>query len=224
MPIWFFDLCTLENDDPETMKIANATLDGYFRRGVGPNTRIGVLSKVGVTAAMMGRAEAVRYLLPNQLSFPDRSPVLANRMDQREGRQTTSAQRLGRAADTLHNALCQSVPAGPGKSPVIHVFPAWPMEWGAEYTLLCRGGFLVTSAIHKGQVEFIEIRSQFGGECRLRNIWGQGDVTLYRAGRKSESLKGSVLNFNTIKGEDIVVVRADTTPEQYRRAVLQGSE
>jgi hypothetical protein len=224
MPIWFFDLCTLENDDPETMKIANATLDGYFRGGVGPNTRIGVLSKVGVTGAMMGRAEAVRYLLPNQLSFPDRSPILANRMDQREGRQTTSAQRLGRAADTLHNALCQSVPAGPGKTPVIHVFPAWPMEWDAEYTLLCRGGFLVTSAINKGQVEFIEIRSQLGGECRLRNIWGQGDVTLYRAGRKSESLKGSLLNFNTIKGEDIVVVRADTTPEQYRRAVLQGSE
>ena len=29
MPMWFFDLCTLENTDAETMRLANATLDGY---------------------------------------------------------------------------------------------------------------------------------------------------------------------------------------------------
>ena len=38
---------------------------------------------------------------------------MANRMDQREGPQTTSAQRLGRAADALHNALVQSVGRAP---------------------------------------------------------------------------------------------------------------
>ena len=71
---------------------------------------------------------------------------MANRMDQREGRQTTSAQRLGRAADALHNALVQSVGAGPAADPVIRVFPACPHEWDAAFTLLCRGGFLVTIA------------------------------------------------------------------------------
>ena len=34
----------------------------------------------------MGRAEAVRTSLPNQLTRPDRAPVMANRMDLREGR------------------------------------------------------------------------------------------------------------------------------------------
>ena len=40
------------------MRLANATLDGYGGRGGG------VLSKVGVTKAMMGRADAVRTMIP----------------------------------------------------------------------------------------------------------------------------------------------------------------
>ena len=202
MPIWFFDLCTLENDNPETMKIANATMDGYLR---GPNTRPGVLSKVPVTAAMMGRADAVRYLLPNQLSFPDRAPILANRLDQREGTQTTNAQRLGRVADTLHNALIQSVAAGPAKEPVIRVFPAWPKEWDAAFTLLARGAFLVSSSMKAGKIEFVRIESQAGGECRLRNPWPGATVTLERNGNKAEDLSGDLLRFSTTKGEVIMI-------------------
>jgi len=37
VPMWFFDLCTLEK---ETMKIANATYNAYFRNGVNANTRV----------------------------------------------------------------------------------------------------------------------------------------------------------------------------------------
>lgn len=202
MPMWFFDLCTLENDNPETMKVANATMDGYLR---GPSMRPGVLSKVGVTAAMMGRADAVRYLLPNQLSFPDRAPILANRLDQREGAQTTNAQRLGRVADTLHNALIQSVGAGPAREPVIHVFPAWPKEWDAAFTLLARGAFLVSSSMKAGKIEFVRIESQTGGECRLRNPWRGATVALGRSGGKIEELSGDLLGFSTTKAEFITI-------------------
>jgi hypothetical protein len=202
MPQWFFDLCTLENDNPETMKIANATMDGYLH---GPDMRPGVLSKVGVTAAMMGRADAVRYLLPNQLNFPDRAPVLANRLDQREGAQTTNAQRLGRVADTLHNALIQSVGAGPAREPVIRVFPAWPKEWDAEFTLLARGGFSVGSSMKSGRIEFVRIESKMGGECRLRNPWPGTSVFLERNGTKAEDQSGDLLRFSTTKAEIIMV-------------------
>ncbi len=202
MPQWFFDLCTRENDDPETMKIANATMDGYLR---GPNTRPGVLSKVPVTAAMMGRADAVRYLLPNQLSFPDRAPVLANRLDQREGIQTANAQRLGRVADALHNALLQSVGAGPAREPVIRVFPAWPGEWDAAFTLLARGAFLVSSSMKAGKIEFVKIQSQVGGECRLRNPWPGTMVTLQRNDGKAEKLSGDLLRFSTTRAELITI-------------------
>lgn len=209
MPQWFFDLCTLENDNSETMKIADATMDGYLRS---PSMRPGVLSKVGVTAAMMGRADAVRYLLPNQLSFPDRAPVLANRLDQREGQQTTNAQRLGRVADTLHNALIQSVGAGPAKEPVIRVFPAWPREWDAAFTLLARGAFVVSSSMKAGKIEYVRIESQAGGECRLRNPWPGSAVTLRRDGNKAEDLSGSLLAFPTRRGETILATVVSPSP------------
>lgn len=204
MPMWVFDLCTLENPDAETMKIANATYDAYFRNGVNHRTRVGVLSKLGVTAAMMGRAEHVRYLLPNQIDSQEAAP-LANRMDLREGQQTTSVQRLGRAADTLHNALCQSIPALPGKEPVIRVFPAWPKEWDASFALLARGAFLVGSSMKAGKIESVRIESQAGGECRLRNPWPGATVTLERRGGPTQNLSGDLLRFATTKGEVLTI-------------------
>jgi hypothetical protein len=111
-------------------------------------------------------------------------------MTLREGYQTTGVQRLGRVADALHNALCQSAPAGPGREPVIRVFPAWPREWEAEFTLLCRDGFLVTSAIRNGEIEFVEIVSQTGARCRVRNPWPATEVALHRKGHVPEALTG----------------------------------
>ena len=214
MPHWFFDLCTLENPDPTTMAVANATLDGYGGRGGG------VLSKVGVSAAMMGRAEDVRVLLARQITSPDRAPVMANRMDMREGRQATSAQRLGRAADVLHNALLQSVGAGPAEEPVIRVFPAWPRQWDAAYTLLARGGFLITASMRGGEIEFVAIESQIGGECRVRNPWGaEQEVAVHRNGARAEGASGSLLTFETRQSDRITLVRSGTSPKQFRRSL-----
>jgi hypothetical protein len=210
MPQWFFDLCTLESD-AEILKIGNATLGDTSRRGAG------VLSKIPLVAAIMGRTDAVRTLIPSQLRNPDRSPILANRMDLREGAQATSAQRLGNAADALHTALCYDLPAGPGQPSVIRVFAAWPKEWDAEFTLLCRGGFLVTSAMRKSEIEFVEIHSQLGGECWLRNPWGEGEVTLFLNGLQTEKLVGSLLKFSTAKGEVIVICERGETLQQFKR-------
>jgi hypothetical protein len=215
MPMWLFDLCTLENNDAETMRIANATYDAYFRSGVNARTRVGVLSKLGVTAAMMGRADHVRYLLPSQINSQE-TRVLANRMDLREGYQTTSVQRLGRAADTLHNALCQSVPPGPGQAPVIRVFPALPREWDAAFTLLGRGAFLVSAARVGGTIVYVQIQSQAGGECRLRHPWPGAVVALHRDSRKAEDLAGDVLTFPTRKDEIVVVVPQGSMPSAVK--------
>jgi len=207
MPIWFFDLCTLENPDPARKALSDATFDGYFPEGVGRPTRVGVLSKLGVTAAMVGRAEYVRYLLPNQI-FSQESSAMDNRMDLREGFQTTSVQRLGRAADTLHNALCQSVGAGPAEAPVIRVFPAWPKDWDAAFSLLARGGFTVESAMRNGEIEFVGIQSRMGGECRVRNPWA-GPVTIYRQNTVWLQLNGSLLKFETSAGEEFLLRPTD---------------
>ncbi|HMJ61938.1 MAG TPA: hypothetical protein VK493_09260, partial [Bryobacteraceae bacterium] len=139
LPMWFFDLCNLESPDADRLRIANSTFDSYFRRGLTADTPVSVLSKLAIAAATLGRADAVRHLIPNQIRAltPERNTayknggVLANRMTLREGPQALDAQRLGRAAEALHLALLQSAPPGPGEESVIRLFAACPKEWNA---------------------------------------------------------------------------------------------
>ena len=126
-------------------------------------------------------------------------------------------QRLGNAAEGLVLALCRATPPGPAGKTVIHVFPAWPRDWDAQFTLLARGNFLVTSSMRQGNIEFVEIQSQSGGSCRLRNPWGEAAaVTLFRGGQATTDLAGSLLSFKTMKDETLVLVRQGAAPAQYR--------
>ena len=193
------------------------------------------MSKATITAATMGDAEGIKNLIPAQIryqgleeGYPDmdaawarwRGP-LRNRLSLMEGYQGMGGQRLGNCTEGLVLALCRATPPGPAGETVIRVFPAWPREWDAEYTLLARGNFLVTSSMRKGEVEFVEIRSQSGGECRVRNPWGdQADVSVYRDGRKWQDMDGSLLTFETSQGENFVIVRKDSSPDQYKCVVL----
>jgi hypothetical protein len=145
---------------------------------------------------------------------------LANRMSLREGFQALDAEALGRASEALHLALLQSNPPGPAQEPILHLFPAWPKEWDAAFTLAARGAFLVSSSIRQGRIEFVELLPQAGAECRLRNPWGDGRMTVYRDGKKSESLTGALVRLRTRKGENIVVVSGDDQPSQYKRKIL----
>lgn len=220
LPMWFFDLCHAGSADIKTLEVASATFASYFPHGMNEKTPVAVLSKLAIAAALLGKSDAVRFLIPNQIrvltqereSAYKNGSVLANRMTLREGPQALDAQRLGRAAEALHSALLQSLPPAPGATPVIHVFPAWPREWNASYTLLARGGFLVTSSIDSGRVSFVELLSRSGAECTLRNPWS-GAVTLFRDNKLSETVTGPVLKFPTRVGEQIVIVPEGTKPE-----------
>ena len=225
LPMWCFDLCTLEAEDADTMQIANTTFDAYFREGIGPDTPVSVLSRLPAAASALGRSEAVRFLIPNQLrclaaerDFCDPAGigrsgvrVLPNRLTLREGPGAIGCQRLGRTAEALHGALLQSIPPAPGRDAVIHVFPAWPRTWDAAYTLLARGAFLVSASMQKGQITFVEIRSQAGGLCRLRNPWPDEGLTLYRNEEKAENLSGMLLTFPTAPGERIALAPQGAT-------------
>jgi len=87
------------------------------------------------------------------------------------GYQAHSIEHLGLLTMILQEALLQSVSPRPGEPEIISVFPAWPLEWDAEFRLLARGGFLVSAAIKGGEVGEIEIVSRRGETCRLRNPW-----------------------------------------------------
>jgi len=74
--------------------------------------------------------------------------------------------------------------------------------------------------MQKGQIEFVEMQSQLGGECRLRNPWGKANVTLYRDGKKWKDMDGSLLDINMHKGENIVLVPKGSSPDQFKRVIL----
>ena len=226
LPAWLFDLCNLESNDKRALEIANNTITAALRGRVGPTTPVGLLSKVPMAAATLGRAEDIRYLIANQMRGLPRpgsngpaTANLANRMSLREGPQALDAQALGRASEALHLALLQSGPPAPGEAPVIRVFPAWPKDWEGSFTLLARGAFLVTSSMRAGRVDFLELQSQAGAPCIVRNPWGEGAVALHRDSAKAETLSGPLLRFASRKGERIVLVPDGTSLDSVKRSV-----
>jgi len=218
-PNLYYDLCTLETQytDPERFKITNDTFEMSIAKKV--------TYRMDIAAAMLGRAADLKNLLPGKLrliaGWPDRKArFLANRFANWEGPQAMTVEDIGMTVDALHLALCQAVPPAPGEDTIIHVFAAWPRAWDAAFTLLCRGGFLVTSSMRNGEIEFVEIHSQAGARCRLRNPWPKKGLTIYRNGKAWKEMDGSSLvKFATVKGESFVVVRKGTRPEQLRRTI-----
>jgi hypothetical protein len=216
LPMWFFDLVNLESPDKQMIAAAHATFDRIYGAGIGPTTPVGVLSKWAIAGATLGRVEATRFLIPNQIRAlaAERETAylggrpLANRLTLREGPQALDAQRLGRAAEALQLALLQSAPGVPGGEPIIRLFPAWPDEWEAQFTLRARGGFVVTASKRGGRVESVQLRSEAGSVARVRNPWGTGAVTLFRNGKQSQQLKGAILSFNTGIGEALEIREA----------------
>jgi hypothetical protein len=146
--------------------------------------------------------------------------IFRNRLRLREGPGAIDAEHIGGLTSGIHSSLLANASNVPGEDPIIKVFASWPKDWDAEYQLLARGGFLVTSSQRKGEIEFAELLSQLGQECHLQNPWNKSEVTLYREGRKAENLSGSLLRFATRKGETVVVVRAGTVPTQFKRSAL----
>ncbi len=218
--IIYYDHCTAGTKDGEILNKANNAFDVMYPAGVDQNTSVHVLDKRPIAAALLGRSDAVKFLIPNQIrsnQTPDkdfcdwngsgRESVLANRMTLREGPGALGAQRLGNAATALNTALLQSVPSGPGTEPAIYLFPAWPGEWDAEFSLLARGGFIVTASIKNGEIGDVTIKSQIGGDCRIKNPWPADSLSLLKEGEKVEKLSGDILTFSMTKGETITIVQ-----------------
>ena len=215
LPHVFFDLCNLDAPDREMLALANATFDAGFRSGPpGPQTSVGVLSKMAIAGTTLGRVEATRFLIANQMKSltAERDGVynggqpLRNRLSLREGHQAFDAQRLGRAAEALQLALLNSTPPAPGAEPTIRLFAAWPPDWDATFTLRARGGFVITATHRAGAVESVEILSEAGAPLRLHNPWGERAVTLVRTGatgssNNAASVRGAVLTIATAPGE-----------------------
>jgi hypothetical protein len=226
VPAVYYDLCCVETADEGMKRIAASTFEGMYPKGINASTKIAELTTDSMAAANLGRSEDIRHMLLSQIihapvesdyvDFEGSGPpaVLVNRMTLREGPGAIGVQRLGRMAEALQASLLQSSPPAPGGSPILHVFPAWPKDWDVQYKLSARGGFLVTSSMRQGEVEFVELQSRAGEPCQLRNPWGSDAVVLIRNGSHAEQLSGRLLRFNTSPNEQVVISRpgSDVSP------------
>lgn len=215
LPHLFFDLGNLDSRDQEMRAIVQATFDRGLRSGPpNANTSVGVLSKMAIAGTTLGRVDATRYMILNQMksltaeregAYNGGRP-LQNRLSLREGHQAFDAQRLGRAAEALQIALLNSSPPAPAEEPTIRLFAAWPPEWDATFTLRARGGFVVTATHKNGKVEAVEIHSEAGAPLRLHNPWGERAVSFQRPDGTSDRRGGKVLSVDTRKGEILRII------------------
>ena len=228
LPHFLFDLCNLDSPDQQLLAVANATFDravqGRRPGGAnaaadapapapapGPNaeTRVGVLSKMAIAGTTLGRVDATRYMIANQMrslaaerqgAYRGGRPLM-NLLSLREGHQAFDAQRLGRAAEALQIALLNSTPPAPAQEPTIRLFAAWPSDWDATFTLRARGAFVITASHQSGKVGPVEILSEAGAPLRLHNPWGDAEVTVTRDGAAPQKIRGAVLAIPTKAGE-----------------------
>jgi len=159
-----------------------------------------------------------RFLNFNRLaSFIDSggiggAQIFRNRMRLREGPGAIDCEHIGGLTSGIHSSLLKSDPEVEAGEPVIEVFPSWPKDWDAAFTLLARGAFQVSSSQEEGQIGFVQVKSLAGGECRLRNPWPDKTVTVRRGEERVREQSGPLLNLPMRTGETLLMAPKDSTP------------
>lgn len=223
-----YDLASLESaatDNSQNLyTLARDTYHHGFPDGLPDDYAVRVMSGIAVMAARLGQTSDFRRAVLNQLRVTDPAwdfcdydgaggqGALANRLTNREGANAIGAQRLGNCAYAIHEALCQSLAADPGETPVIRLFPAWPDDWDASFELACRGGFIVESSRRGGRVLFVSVKCQHGGECRLRNPWPNDEVMVRRNGTDAALVEGELIPFRTEPGDELYLYENGAEP------------
>jgi hypothetical protein len=102
-------------------------------------------------------------------------------------------------ATAMNESLLQSYDG------TIRIFPAFPANKSGRFTLHARGGFIVSSAIKAGQVQWISIKSLPGNPCKLALPWKNGTVhsNLKKTGQK---ISGELVEFKTKPNELIFIL------------------
>jgi alpha-L-fucosidase 2 len=127
---------------------------------------------------------------------------------------------LGTHLSAINESLLQSY------DDEIRAFPALPSASGTSgrFTLLARGGFLVSSEYAAGQVAYISVKSLYGNRVALVNPWRRERVQVRRLadGAKIMIASGDVLSFDTQPNTVYVVERPAMPLACFRHLRLTG--
>ena len=87
---------------------------------------------------------------------------------------------------------------------IICLYPNWNMKTDASFsTLRAVGAFLVSSSLKNEKIEYVNILSEKGTTCKMKNPWGDSDIQVVRNGKPAEIIKGKSLSFKTAVNETI---------------------
>ena len=125
---------------------------------------------------------------------------------------------MGMHMITLNEGLLQSY------NDTLRVFPAVPADAGfvGKFTLLAKGGFLVSSEKEGGEIKYVGLKSQYGGPVTLANPWSGQEVRVRKAADDGILLTASVpfLTFTTTPGQVLIVERSAKSLGGYAFATL----
>jgi len=218
-PAEYYDQC---NIGTENLALRTNVINAFHLRytnGISEMTNGSTLSRLPVAVCNLGWTDKAKPMLAalaepyktvKQLDYATKGEwdvgVMRNRLALDEGPGAIECERLGMLSQALHLALLQSAPPTPDKEPINYLFPAWPKDWDAQFTLAARDAFVISASQQNGQLQFVEIHSRKGGLCRVHNPWGEARVSLYRTGKSAETISGPLLVIPTTAGETLTLV------------------
>jgi alpha-L-fucosidase 2 len=127
---------------------------------------------------------------------------------------------MGVHLSVMNEALLQSYN---GK---IRVFPALPSEGGfvGRFTLLAKGGFLVSSERESGEIKYVGIKSLRGGTAHVVNPWGTEAVNVRKMSDDSVLSMTSSAEFDIVTdaGGVYVIERVAKPFKGYTYAMVTG--
>ncbi|MEZ5107304.1 MAG: hypothetical protein R2757_22555 [Draconibacterium sp.] len=102
-------------------------------------------------------------------------------------------------ATAMNESLLQSYDG------ILRIFPAFPDSRNGRFTLHAEGGFIVSSEIKSGKVQWISIKSLYGNPCKLELPWGKA-VAQSNLKKKKQMLGGEIAEMKTKPGELITII------------------
>ncbi len=87
----------------------------------------------------------------------------------------------------------------------LRIFPAFPKNRNGRFTLHAQGGFIVSSEIKLGEVQWICIKSLRGNSCNVQLPWHKA-ILQSNLKKKEQSLVGEIAEIKTKIDETIVIL------------------
>jgi len=102
-------------------------------------------------------------------------------------------------ATAMNESLLQSYDG------ILRIFPAFPASKNGRFTLHAEGGFVVSSEIKSGKVQWICIKSLFGNPFKLELPWGRA-VVQSNLEKNSQMISGNIAEIKTRSNEVMMIL------------------